>query len=617
MDQSLATSAAPFLPVNHAEARASMTRRDNGEIIVEAGYPLGDYERNIVSYLHDWADREPDRVWMAQRDATGAWVELTYGEGLKKVNALSQALLDRGLDQSSPVMVLSANSINHALLVMAAMQVGVPAAPVAIAYSLMPGAHAKLHHVFNLVEPKLIFAEQGMPYAEALQGLDLDGVEVVVDQMPPNTLASTPFSDLMGTAPTDAVMDAFNATVPETVGKYLFTSGSTGMPKAVPQTQKMMCANMKAGHILFPPDPENPPVILDWLPWNHCYGGNSNFHGVLSQGGSYYIDEGRPLPGQIETTIENLRDIAPTEYLNVAAGHALVVHALEEDAELRKNFFSRLKGLAYGGASMPHEVWQRYQDLAVKETGHRILFRTGYGSTETAPVASSLHWPIEGTGNVGVPLPGTTFKLVPNGSKYEVRIKGDNVFTGYYRMPEKTAEAFDDEGFYKIGDALKLVDEEDITQGLIFDGRVVEDFKLLSGTFVSVGTLRVQVNNACAPAIADCIVCGHDDDYVGILAWPNVEACKKIAGADLEIEALLRDQKVLAHIRAGLEAHNKEWPGSSTRIHRLMLMAEPPSMEGHEITEKGYVNQRATLENRADLVKALYADAAPDGVIEV
>ena len=603
MDKQINTEDAPFRPIAHADPSASMTRRENGQIIVQSRHTLGDYETNIVAYLHHWAREGADRVWLAQRASDKTWETVTYGDALDRVNALSQALLDRGLDATKPVMILSGNSINHQLLVQAAMQVGVPASPVATAYSTMPGAHAKLHHVARLIEPKLIFAEHGAPYEDALKTLAetglLDGAEVVVCNDPPRTVKATPFSDLLATTPTLAVQAAYARTGPDTVGKYLFTSGSTGMPKGVPQTQRMMCANQKAAGIIFPPDPDNPPVILDWLPWNHCYGGNSNVHGVLREGGTQYIDGGRPLPGQIETTIENLREVATTEYLNVAAGHAFVVQALEQDEGLRKTFFSKLRGLAYGGASLPHETWQRYQTLAVREIGQKLLFRTGYGSTETAPVASSLHW--------------------PNGSKYEVRIKGLNVFTGYYRQPDKTAEAFDDEGFYKIGDALKLVDERDIERGLIFDGRVVEDFKLTSGTFVSVGTLRVHVNNACDPLVADCVITGHDRDFVGALMWPHVAACRALAGLGDEtpVDEVVAHPHVAASIRSALAHHNTAFPGSSTRIKRALLMADPPSIADHEMTEKGYVNQRATLDNRAALVEHLYTDEVGDGVIEV
>lgn len=623
MDKTVDTGAAPFLEVAHAEPNAILSVREGGEMLLESGYALGECESNIVNYLRYWAAEAPDRVWLAQRPKGGGgegdWETVTYGDALAQVNGVSQALLDRGLDQSTPVVILSGNSIEHALLVFGAMQVGVPAAPIAEAYSLMAGARKKLDHVFSILEPRMIFAQEGTKFEETLASLDLARIEVVCLGGPPSGIAATAFSDMTATPVTEAVEAAYAKTGADTVGKYLFTSGSTGMPKAVAQTQRMMCANQRASSILMPADAENPPVIVDWLPWNHCYGGSSNTHGLLREGGTMYIDEGRPVPGLFDETVRNLREIAPTKYLNVAAGHAMLVHELEQDADLRKHFFSQLTTLAYGGASLPEEIWRRYQDLAVRETGKRILFYTGWGSTETAPVASSLHWPYEGTGNIGHPLPGITLKLVPNGDKLEVRVKGDHVCTGYYRQPDKTAEAFDEEGFYKIGDAVKLLDPDDAQAGLVFDGRVVEDFKLLSGTFVSVGTLRNNINSACAPAIADCIVAGHDRDYVSILAWPDIAGCRTVAGrgGDATPEELIYDEKVIAHITSCLRQHNADSPGSSTRVRRVHLMAEPPSQDAGEITEKGYVNQRATLDRRADLVKQLYADSPVEDVIEI
>lgn len=619
MDKSVETSAAPFLEINRAQPNATLERRDNGEMIMRSGYALGECESNIVNYLRRWAVEAPDRVWLAQRGKDGEWETVTYGAAMAEVKALSQALLDRGFDQATPLMILSGNSIAHALLTFAAMQVGVPVAPIAVAYSTMGGALKKLHHVVDLLEPRMIFVESGADFQGALEALTLDGVEVVCREDPPSDVTATSYSDMASTAPTDAVDVAHGRTGPDTVGKYLFTSGSTGMPKAVPQLQRMMCANQKASSILFPPDPDNPPVIVDWLPWNHCYGGNSNMFGLLREGGTFYIDDGRPIPGQFDATIRNLREIAPTKYLNVAAGHAMLVHELEEDTDLRRHFFSRMTALAYGGASLPEELWRRFQDLAVKELGKRLIFYTGWGATETAPVSSNLHWPYEGSGNIGHPLPGMELKLVPNGSKLEVRVRGDHVFEGYYRQPEKTASSFDEERFYKIGDAVKFVDENDPQAGLSFDGRVVEDFKLLSGTFVSVGTLRNEINSACAPAIMDCVITGHDRDFIGALAWPDVKGCKTVSGidGDVSIEELIANPKVIAHIEASVRQHNLDRPASSTRISRVLLLTDPPSQDAGEITEKGYVNQRAVLEGRADKVKALYDDPPGDGILEI
>jgi feruloyl-CoA synthase len=615
MDQKTDTSAVPFLPVPMAEPKATLERRDNGELVVHCDYPIGDFGPSIVAFLHRWAAETPNNMWLAERGHDGDWIKMNYGDALTRVNAISQYLLDRDFTADTPVMVLSGNSIEHALLSFGAMQIGVPYSAIAQPYSTMGGGFKKLHHVVNLIKPRLIMVQEWAPYAEALSQLDLDGIEVVCVEDIPAGADATSFAYLLDTSPTAAVMAAYDTTNLETVGKYLFTSGSTGMPKAVPQTQRMMCANMKGNEILFPPDPENKPIYLDWLPWNHCYGGNSNFNAVLRDGGEFWIDDGRPLPGQFDATLRNLREVRPTRYLGVATSHGMMVTALEKDPELRKIFFSRLTHLGYGGASLPQEVWERYQTLAAQETGHRIMFYTGYGSTETGPVAATLYWPYEGTGNIGLPMPGTTMKLVPNGSKMEVRMKGDSIFPGYFQMSEKTAESFDEEGFYKIGDALTVIDDTDITQGMMFNGRVVEDFKLLSGTFVNVGNLRNTVNNACDPAIFDCVITGHDKDHIGLLVWPNVEGCQKLAGANLPVEELVQNDAVISHITACLRQHNAETGGSSMRISRIHLMTEAPSVEGGEITEKGYVNQRATLERRDVLVKKLYEEVPGDDVI--
>ena len=615
MDQKTDTPYVPFKPVPMAEPKATMERRDNGEILVHCDYPLGDFGPSIVAYLHEWTGKTPENLWLAQRDANDDWAKVTYGEAMGKINAISQYLLDRDFDETKPVMVLSGNSIEHALLAFGAMQIGVPISPIAQPYSTMGGGFKKLHHVVNLIQPKMILIQEGAPYAEALGELDLTDIDVVCVAEPPAGIETTPFADLISVTPTDAVMAAYGTTHLDTVGKYLFTSGSTGVPKAVPQTQRMMCANMKGNEILFPPDPEAKPVYLDWLPWNHCYGGNSNFNGVLRDGGEFWIDEGRPLPGQFDATIRNMREVKPTRYLGVATSHAMMVDALEKDSDLREIFYEGLTHLGYGGASLPQEIWQRYQTMAADETGYRILFYTGYGSTETGPVAATLYWPYEGTGNIGLPMPGTTMKLVPNGSKMEVRMKGDSIFPGYYKMPEKTAESFDEEGFYMIGDALTVIDDADITQGMMFNGRVVEDFKLLSGTFVNVGNLRNTINDACDPAFFDCVITGHDKNFIGLLVWPNIEGCKKLAGADLPVEELIKHPSVIDHITECLRAHNAQAGGSSNRVSRIHLMAEAPSVDGGEITEKGYVNQRATLERREELVKKIYEAEPGDDVI--
>jgi len=609
----------PFRHVDFAPPLADLERRPDGVLVLRSPRPLGDYERNVVVYLRRWSEQAPDRVMLAERGADKAWRKVTFRQMRGAADAIGQALLDRGLGPDRPVMILSGNSIEHAQLTVAAMTVGVPVAPVSLAYSLMSRDHGKLRHVFDLVRPALIMVQNGRLFETALLALDLGGVEIVAVDAPPAKVKATAFADLLSTTAGPAVEDAYGQVGPDTMAKILFTSGSTGMPKGVINTQRMLCANQRMSELLTLPDPDKPPVVLDWLPWNHTFGGNFNFNGIMRSGGTMYIDGGRPIPGMFDQTIANLREISPTQYANVPVGFSMLAPQLEADEGLRRTFFRDLKLLGYGGASMPQELWQQYQDLAVRATGERIVFTTGWGSTETAPTATSLHWPVEGTGIIGLPFPGVEIKMVPNGGKYELRVRGPIVTPGYVKRPDLTAAAFDEEGFYKIGDAGRFVDPADATKGLIFDGRVVEDFKLDTGTFVHVGSLRVAATGAAAPALQDAVVCGHDRPYVGLLAWPNLAACREICtDPALKDNAarLLQSPQVIEHIRAGLRQHNKQNPGSSTRVARVLLLTEPPSIDGNEITDKGYINQRATLERRAPLVEKLYAEPpGPDVIV--
>lgn len=610
----------PFRRVNFVSPAVDVERRNDGVVIVRSPRPLGAHERNIIDYLRRWADRTPDRIMIAEREASGQWRRLSYRQLRESVDRIAQSLLDRGLGQTRPVMILSGNSIEHAQMTLACMTAGVPVAPVSVAYSLMSEDFAKLRHVHALVEPKLILVQSGRQFRRALGAIDLDGTEIVCVADPPDDLPSTPFAHLLDHPPSDGLERAYGALDGDTVAKYLFTSGSTGMPKGVINTQRMLCANQRMAEIYMVPDPDDPPVLLCWLPWNHTMGGNFTFNGCLRQGGTFHIDGGRPVPGLFDKTIANLREVAPTQISNVPVGFSMLLPHLESDADLRRAFFSRLKLLGYGGASLPQELWQRYQDLAVAETGERIMFITGWGSTETAPTATSLHWAVEGTGVIGNPYPGVEVKMVPRGDRYELRLRGPIVTPGYLKRPDLTAAMFDEEGFYKIGDAGRFVDPDRPELGLRFAGRVVEDFKLDTGTFVHVGTLRVAALDAAAPALQDAVVAGHDRAFVGLLAWPNLAACKEICGAPADaasVDRLLRNPAVVAHVREGLRRHNARNPGSSTQIRRVLLMSEPPSIDGNEITDKGYVNQGATLERRADLVSRLYADPPADDVIVI
>jgi len=524
------------------------------------------------------------------------------------------------------VMILSSNSIEFALLSMAAMQARAPLAPVSPAYSVMSQDHAKLKYVVDLIKPGLVFVQNGEIYARALAALDLansdsGGVLLVHVDKPPPKMQSLPWSELVAAKATDAVAQSIARIEPGTVGKFLFTSGSTGMPKAVINTQEMMCANLAMSQMARTRKPEDPTgVMLDWLPWNHTMGGNATFQGNLADGGTTYIDDGKPLPGLFEETLRNLREVSPTYFANVPAGYAVLATALEKDEALAKRFFKNLNALAYGGATLPDDLYARMEALAVKHTGYRLPFVTGWGSTETSPTATTVHWASERVGLIGLPFPGVKLKMVPTGEagRYELRLKSVIVTPGYYRQPELTAQMFDEEGFYKIGDAGRFVDPDDPSWGLIFDGRVVEDFKLTSGTFVLVGTLRTTAIAAATPVLQDAVICGQDRAYAGLLGFPNIAACRQLAGdseARLPVGELLAHPAVVATLRDGLAKMNTGSRGSSMRIQRALLMAEPPQVDAQEITDKGYINQRATLERRKALVETLYAGG--EGVIIV
>ncbi len=604
----------PFKKLNWLRRDIELIRRADGSMVMHSRVPLAPCVPHIPSLLRKWAAERPQQTWLAQRrGAEGAWLELSYAQARQTVDALTQALLGRGLGPQRPVAILSGNSIEHALMTMAAMQAGAPAAPVSPAYSLMSQDHAKLRYIFELIRPGLVMVQDGPTFAKALAALDLRDVTLVHVQRAPEGLPSVAYAELAATPVTPEVDAALARLNPDSIGKLLFTSGSTGMPKAVINTQRMMCANLAmAMQTRQPAADDMPPVYLDWLPWNHTMGGNATFHTLLGHGGTLYIDEGRPLPGQFESTLRNLREVSPTTFSNVPAGYAMLATALEQDEELARKFFARLNLLSYGGATLSDDLYRRMQALAVKHTGRRIVFFTGWGSTETAPTATSTYWETERVGLIGLPHPGVELKLVPAGPKYELRLRGPIVTPGYHRQPELTQAAFDDEGFYKIGDAGTFVDPDDPSQGLIFAGRVVEDFKLESGTFVHVGTLRVAAIAAASPVLQDALVAGQDKAYVALLAWPNLLACRQLTGkADASLEELMDDATVRRQVREGLSGLNAKATGSSQRVERVLLMSEPPSIDGNELTDKGYINQRAGLERRADLVERLYA-AKPD-----
>ncbi|MGZ5988984.1 MAG: AMP-binding protein, partial [Rhizomicrobium sp.] len=464
--------------------------------------------------------------------------------------------------------------------------------------------------------PKMIFAEQGPMYARALAALPLDGVEVVT-AMPVPDRPTTAYSDLIRTNAGPDVAKALEKIDHSTTGKYLFTSGSTGMPKGVVQTHGMMCAVIAAQEALRTetPDPNEIPQNLEWMPWNHISAGNIGFNGAMNAGGTIYLDAGKPLPGMFDETIRNLRDITPLGIGTAPIAFGWLCDAMERDESLRDHFFAKLRMAGYGGATLSQDIYERFQALAIASVGARIPMTTMYGATETQGV-TVVHWITERVGLIGLPLPGITLKLVPNGTKLEVRVKGPTITPGYHKRPDLTKAAFDDEGFYSLGDAARFIDENDPAQGLVFDGRVTEDFKLDSGTWVSAGTLRAHAVAAASPLLFDCVVCGQDKPFIGLLAWPSVAAAAQLCGTH-DLSELVAHPKIREFVKEKFAAYNKEQTGSSTRVKRIILMAEPPSVDGHEITDKGYVNQRATMDRRKALVDKLFAAVPDPEVIEI
>jgi feruloyl-CoA synthase len=607
-----------FRKIEWLDRDIAIERRPDGVIILKSRIPLQAYEKHIPASLAKWAKQAPARIWLAQRGGPDRqWRKVSYGEAKGIVDGLTQGLLNLGLDEGRPVAILSGNSIEHALMTQAAMQARLPAAPVSPAYSLMSQDHAKLKYLFDLIKPAVVMVQDGPTFEKALKALDLKGVTIVHVVRPCDGIESVSFADLAATPVTKDVEESIAKITPDTVGKLLFTSGSTGMPKAVINTQEMMCANAAMMMQVRPRDPNGPiATMLDWMPWNHTMGGNAAFHPILVDGGTLYIDDGRPMPGQFDETLRNLHEVSPTYYANVPAGYAALAAAMEKDDALCRSFFRNLTVMAYGGARLPDDLYDRMQALAVKTTGERIVFYTGWGSTETAPTSTGTYWDTERVGLIGLPFPGVELKMVPCGSKYELRLRGVNVTPGYFGQPDLTKKMFDEEGYYCIGDAGIFVDDNDPLQGIIFAGRVVEDFKLTTGTFVHVGSLRTDAIAAATPVVHDALVAGQDRPFIGLLAWPNLHACRQVVGnPDATFADVVKHPDVIACLKHGLEALNTACRGSSMRIARAMLMVEPPSIDGNELTDKGYINQRAGLERRADLVQRLYADKPDQDVI--
>jgi len=582
---------APLREIRFGPRDVTLQQTQAGVRYVRPVHPLGTYPAKITQKLDFWANKAPQRVFLGQRNVHGDWRTLTYAEFRAAARRVAQALLDRPhVSVDRPIAILSGNDIEHAILGFAAYYAGIPYAPISTAYSLVSSDFGKLRHIFNLLTPGLVFINEGEPYRKALEAVLPPDAELVIAG-DPTGFKATHWATLENTVETAAV-DRVEVT-PDTIAKLLFTSGSTGTPKGVINTQRMLTSNQELVRNILQWVDEDPPVLCDWLPWNHTFGGNHDVGLVVYNGGSLYIDEGRPTPSGMAATVRNVYDVRPNVYLNVPKGFEALLPYLRDSKQFRERFFGSVKMLYYAGAGLSQPVWEELEKLAIETCGERILMFTGLGSTETGPAAMFPGKDLQRAGEIGLPASGVELKLVPKGDKLEARFRGPGVTPGYWRQPELTRAVFDDEGFYSIGDAFRFADPDDINRGFVFDGRLVEDFKLSTGTFVSTGPLRAKFLAACAPYAQDVVIAGHDRDFVSALVFPSTGAERGFF------------QNALNELAA-------QATGSSSRIERIIVLEDPPSIDMHEITDKGSLNQSAVLKNRAELVEDLYA-ATPSG----
>ncbi|MEH2565508.1 feruloyl-CoA synthase [Bradyrhizobium sp. AZCC 2289] len=592
-------------------------RRADGSIVLKSTMPLRECARCVGDWLEHWATQTPDRIFLGERASVDApWTTVTYRQAVGQVRAAAAWILAQGLSAERPLVILADNGIDHALLTLAAQHVGVPSAAISPAYSLMSKDFDKLKSMITLLQPGAIYVSGTKPFAAALSAIQplhsariISGNAADADAILFRTIAATP--------ETPAVERAFAAVTPDTIAKFLFTSGSTGTPKAVINTQRMLTSSQQAKAQTWAfLEAARDLVILDWLPWSHTFGANHNFNLVLRNGGTLYVDGGKPAPGLFATSLANLRSVMPTIYFNVPRGFDMLIAALRGDDELRRRFFGEVKFAFYAGAALPQNLWDGLEELSIKTSGRALPMVSAWGSTETSPLATDCHFQAKRSGNIGVPIPGTELKLVPSGDKLEVRVRGPNVTPGYWKAPELTAQTFDSDGFYLIGDAVTFADPARPELGLFFDGRVAEDFKLNSGTWVSVGTLRVAGISALAPLAQDIVVTGHGGDEVRFLVFPNIAACRAHAGLpeSADVKDVIGHDKVRAVIAQGLAKLKAQSGNSSGHATRALLLAEPASVDGGEITDKGYINQRAVLTRRAGAVATLDDEASAEWI---
>jgi feruloyl-CoA synthase len=605
---------APFRDVALGAPDISVDRRPDGVILAKSPHPLPQELKRMTDALVYWASAAPDRLFMAQRDGDGPWNTINYRHALNASRAIASALLSRKLSKDRPIAILSGNDLGQALLSLGAQFAGVPFAPISPAYSLVSQDFSKLRYVLGMLNPGMIYVSSGKQFAKAIAAVVPADVEIVVAVDPLDGRKTTLLADLTKTM-VHADLDRVHAGVgPDTIVKILFTSGSTGNPKGVINTQRMLTSNQAMMQHHLPFLLTVPPVLVDWLPWSHTFGGNHNVNLVLANGGTLYIDDGKPVPGAFDMTLRNLTEVAPTMYFNVPKGFEVLAGHLKTNKVLAETFYSRMSLLFYAGASLPQHVWDGLDEAAVATTGQRVRMLTGLGSTETAPAVFNSTALCDKAGMVGVPLPGIEVKLVPNGGKLEARIKGPNITPGYWKQPEQTKAAFDDEGFYVLGDALKFADPNDPRKGFVFDGRVAEDFKLVTGTWVSVGPLRSELVTALAPYVRDCVITGHDRDNIGALLVPDLEACRALTKA--ATAQLATDPTLITELAKRLTALAASSTGSSTLVARALVLTDTLQIDQGEVTDKGSINQRAVLTNRASLVDELYADTPSSRVIK-
>lgn len=605
--------AAPFLELPVCEPQLDIIRKEDGSIILSNPIKLNPFADNLLEYLHHWDKERPNEFFMGQRNEKGEWDRVTFSQIRLRADKIGQALQKAGLKSGDSLIILSPHSINHAAIILGSMYGEIITSSISPNYSLMAQDFAKLRYIYNKMRPKAFYVEDYAIYEKAIKSLDLPNDTIIIAAKNannnPNVISLEEFENSVPNAKnfTDDIKIS-----PETIVRIFFTSGSTGWPKGVIKTHHMMCSNLSVGESIWTRDQLAPRRVISWMPWNHTMAGTVMFNQTLRCGGTFYIDDGRPItPQTYARTVQNLADVKPDFIADAPLGLAYLAEAFEEDKELAKEVLANVKFIIYAGAALPTDLWQRLQNVFVEVLGHRLQVYSGFGSTETGPEFCQVYWPVEGAGFAGLPLPGTSAKLIPIGNgRYEVRMKGISQTQGYIEDEEANKNAFDEDGFLKMGDALSFVDENDPMQGLKFAGRLAEDFKLLSGTFVSAGGLRLALLSALSPYVRELVITGDNQKEIGALIWLNEE--KVLKDLDLKTDISIAELKALPELKTLLSKHlgeyNKTAGGGSKTIKRLLVLATPPSSDLNEITDKGYINRRSVLEARANEVTKLYDD---------